>query len=530
MTRFLLPLLSLLVLLCTCAPSPEEQPPGEATAAGESDAYLRPLHHYTPEAGWMNDPNGLVFLDGEYHLFYQFFPDSNVWGPMHWGHAVSPDLVNWEELPIALYPTGADGQDYIFSGSAVVDRDNTAGFGRNALVAIFTLHDIAAERAGTTTYERQGIAYSTDRGRNWTMYAGNPVLPNPGDTKDFRDPKVVWDGSQWVMVLAVKDRVHFYGSPNLREWAFLSEFGADAPNHDGVWECPDLFPLLVDGTDDKVWVLIQSINPGGANGGSGTFYFTGQWDGSRFTPRPETITVAADSIKWMDWGRDNYAGVTFSNEPENAATRSFIGWMSNWDYAQVVPTTTWRSAMTLARRLTLRETAFGLRLFQEPVLPATTREPIALTTDKVLAGTTVIDLSTLPNPGVFELDIALDLVGSSGDQIYFTLSNAGGDQFYRCGFDRSADGAGLFSDRRQAGPSGFSEKFAPDRLTTAPNLTTNGELRLRAVFDRTSAELFWGDGSTVMTDIFFPEAPFVKLSIEANDGEFVVISGELRPL
>lgn len=323
------------------------------TGGGEGAQYYqekyRPQYHFSPESGWMNDPNGLVFYDGEYHLFYQYYPDSTVWGPMHWGHAVSTDLFSWTHLPVALYP---DSLGYIFSGSAVSDIYNTSGFGDGTtppLIAVFTYHNSELERKGNNEFQSQGIAWSNDRGRTWKKFQGNPVLPNPG-IRDFRDPKVFrHDASgKWIMILAVHDRVHIYSSPDLKNWSFESEFGESAGSHGGVWECPDLFPLTVTGTSSSKWVMLVSINPGGPNGGSVTQYFTGEFDGHKFIPDD----IAA---KWMDMGTDNYAGVTWSGIPEQDGRKILIGWMSNWNYATVVPSSLWRSAMTIPRELTLYE-------------------------------------------------------------------------------------------------------------------------------------------------------------------------------
>ena len=317
---------------------------------------FRPQYHFTPATGWMNDPNGMVYYEGEYHLFYQHYPDSTVWGPMHWGHAVSKDMIHWEHLPIALYP---DSLGYIFSGSAVIDWKNTSGLGTEKtppMVAIYTYHDPEGDRAGRIDFQTQGIAYSFDKGRTWTKYEHNPVLPNPG-IRDFRDPKVSWNevSNQWVMTLAVKDHIEFYSSPDLKKWSKLSEFGNAIGAHGGVWECPDLFPLKDEQGNTK-WVLFVSINPGGPQGGSATQYFVGDFDGKNFVPQDTTT-------RWIDYGADNYAGVTWSDIPASDGRRLFIGWMSNWQYANVVPTQAWRSATTLPREVTLlkNETAYELK-------------------------------------------------------------------------------------------------------------------------------------------------------------------------
>lgn len=531
MQKLFLVFLLCCTLLCACGEEPTSTAattsPAPAAAQGKStpieydatavDVGYRPNYHFTPPAGWMNDPNGMVYHAGEYHLFYQHFPDGNKWGPMHWGHAVSKDMISWEHLPIALYP---DELGYIFSGSAVVDHNNTSGFGQNGeapLVAIYTYHDMKAEKAGADDFQSQAIAYSNDKGRTWTKYAGNPVIPNQG-VRDFRDPKVIWDtaNEQWVMVLAAQDRVQFYSSPNLKDWTYLSDFGANAQNHSGVWECPELFPMKVAGKDDEAWVLVVSINPGGANGGSGTFYFPGNWDGKSFQPRREALPSPTDTVQWVDYGRDNYAGVTFNNAPDGR--RIFMGWMSNWDYAQEVPTESWRSAMTIPRELSLHATDFGTRLRQQPIteLKKLREKEISLKFPRIEDGVTTIDLSQLKNAGICELDLTIDLVDSDAQQLYLTFQDASGGSFYRFGYDRGRGVSNaFFSDRRQAGQKEFSPKFAPEKLTVAPRWSNDGQLRIHAFFDRTSAEIFLDGGDPVLTDIFFSETPFTMLTLES---------------
>lgn len=301
----------------------------------------RPQFHFTPTRNWMNDPNGLLYYKGKYHLFFQHNPKAIDWGNMSWGHAVSTDLYNWEELPTAIPCTPTSG---IFSGSAVVDYNNTSGFGTTEnppIVAIYTEHQ------NDESNQSQCIAYSLDEGLTFTKFEGNPVLDI--NTPDFRDPKVNWIGDQWVMTVAKPKefKIAFFSSLNLKEWKHLSDFGPAAETG-GVWECPDLIQI-----GDK-WVLVVSLNPGGYQVGSGTQYFIGQWTGTEF--------IADDtSTRWLDYGRDNYAGVTFSNTQDNK--KIFLGWMSNWHYAPKVPTDPWRSAMTLPRELSLR----GDRLVQTPI-------------------------------------------------------------------------------------------------------------------------------------------------------------------
>src|SRR4051812_44631913 len=287
----------------------------------------RPQFHFSPKAHWMNDPNGMVYNEGVYHLFFQYYPGATVWGPMHWGHATSNDLMHWKEQTIALYP---DSLGYIFSGSAVVDKKNTSAFGKAGkppLVAIFTYHDPVGEKEGRNNYQSEGLAYSIDNGKTWKKYSENPVLNNPGIT-DFRDPKVMWfeKEKKWIMTLAIKDHIGFYSSRDLKNWKEESQFGKSSGAHRGVWECPDLFSM--DDNGKTRWILIVNINPGGPNGGSATQYFIGEFDGKSFT-------ADHTDTRWIDYGPDEYAGVLWNNVGNR---KIFLGWMSNWLYATVVPT------------------------------------------------------------------------------------------------------------------------------------------------------------------------------------------------
>jgi fructan beta-fructosidase len=481
----------------------------------------RPQYHFTPDSMWMNDPNGMVFFEGEYHLFYQFYPDSNVWGPMHWGHAVSEDLVHWEQLPMALVP---DERGYIFSGSAVVDHQHTAGFGQGdhpAMVAIFTYHDPVGEAAGRDDFQTQGIAYSLDRGRTWTKYAGNPVLPNPG-IRDFRDPKVFWhEGtSRWVMILAVKDRVHLYTSPNLKQWTLASEFGAALGAHGGVWECPDLFALDVEGQPgEQCWVMLVSIGDGGPNGGSATQYFIGDFDGERFV-----LDSAVESVQWLDWGKDNYAGVTWSNVPEADGRRLLIGWMSNWQYATVVPTYRWRSAMTLPRTLTLRQTPAGIRLYSAPVAEvARLRKPPLsmeghlmaeeLRLDGIHSGSTELSLVMTWDSTAIPTELGLRLYNEAGEELFLGVLPQQEE---------------LYVDRRTAGPSDFSPQFAGRH--TAVHSPQGQRIALQVFVDRSSIEVFADGGRTVMTELVFPHQPFTHYELFTEGAPVEVASAKAWPL
>ncbi|MCB0569129.1 MAG: glycoside hydrolase family 32 protein [Phaeodactylibacter sp.] len=513
-------LLGCLAHSCTQPAEPEEQ--NEMSYYQEPH---RPQFHFSPEKMWMNDPNGMVYFDGEYHLFYQYYPDSTVWGPMHWGHAVSRDMVHWEHLPIALYP---DSLGMIFSGSAVVDWNNTSGLGENGqppLIAMFTQHDAEAEKAGRNDYQYQSIAYSNDRGRSWTKYAGNPVVPNTEGIRDFRDPKVSWDeGSQhWLLVFAAQNHVKLWSSPDLKNWTHLSDFGQEWGSHGGVWECPDLFPIKVEGTGETKWVLLLSINPGSPNGGSGTQYFVGDFDGKNFTLDPSFApSVSGEKGVWIDYGRDDYAGVTWSDIPREDGRRLFLGWMSNWEYGTVVPTALWRSAMTLPRALALKKTAEGYRLFSSPVreLEAlrTATHPIESTD---IAGTLDLTEQFTASPLLLELELAFEQQEGEPADFGVELSNAKGE-LYRIGYDAAAKQ--FYSDRTKSGDLAFSDKFAAGRHT-APRLSTDKVVKLHLFFDVASAELFADDGATAMTEIFFPSADFNQVKVYAQNGGVRLLEG-----
>jgi fructan beta-fructosidase len=514
-------------------PAGEENHAAPASARSATPTYSephRPQLHFTPPSMWMNDPNGLVYYDGEYHLFYQHYPRDEVWGPMHWGHAVSRDLVHWEQLPIALYP---DDLGYIFSGSAVVDWDNTSGFGAGGkppLVAIFTYHDPSRRARETNDRETQGIAYSNDRGRTWTKYKGNPVLRNLEAKPDFRDPKVFRHEptGRWVMVLAVHDHVELWGSPDLKAWSPLSRFGEAVGAHGGTWECPDLFPLRVEGSGETKWVLIQNLNPGGPQHGSGTQYFVGDFDGKTFTldPRFER-TLRSEPAVWLDWGSDDYAGVTWSDVPASDGRRIFIGWMSNWDYAQQVPTAPWRSAMTVPRTLRLVETDAGYRLLSEPVaeLEALRRESVSLAGRRV-AGEVDIGAGLGFSPSLSDIELEFDLEHSDASAFGVILANAVGER-YRVAYDASRKV--FVSDRTRAGDGRFSDAFAV-RVHEAPRQSNATRLRMRLLLDVASAELFADGGATVLTDVFFPSSTFESISLYAEGGEADLVTGGIHRL
>lgn len=474
------------------------------TAATDSTTKLyreqhRPQFHFSPHANWMNDPNGMVFYDGVYHLFYQYFPDGNVWGPMHWGHASSRDLVHWQHLPIALYP---DSLGFIFSGSAVVDKSNSSGLGSSSappLVAIFTYHAADREKAGASDYQSQGIAYSVDGGNTWTKYQGNPVIANQG-VKDFRDPKVFWHepSEKWVMILAAKDRVELWGSANLKEWKKLSDFGSEYGAHGGVWECPDLVKLKVEGSSEERWMMIVSLNPGGPNGGSATQYFTGEFDGVNFKP-----DQAENDVSWLDYGPDNYAGVTWSNAPDDR--HIFLGWMSNWLYAEKVPTTVWRSAMTLPRELSLTNTGerYLVKSRLSPEIETILSGESRFTSVKIgdstrLDGSLVASRALLS--GVIE-----------ARDFSFRFSNKRGEELIT-GYDATTKR--YFIDRSKAGKNDFSDLFRENIF--APRFSNEGTVRFTIAVDVSSIEVFYDDGLTVMTATYFPDEPLTDLTLSSR--------------
>lgn len=457
---------------------------------------FRPQFHFSPPEKWMNDPNGLVYQQGVYHLFYQYYPDDIVWGPMHWGHATSKDMVRWEHQPIALYP---DEHGLIFSGSAVIDKNNTSGFGsidNPAMVAVFTYHLMEGEKAGRDDFQTQGIAYSLDNGQTWTKYEGNPVIGNDG-IKDFRDPKVFWheDSEQWIMVLVAGDHAKLYNSPDLKEWNLMSEFGQEQGAHGGVWECPDLFKLPVAGTDEEKWVLLISINPGAPNGGSGTQYFVGEFDGT-------TFSSDQTEAKWLDYGRDNYAGVTYNDTPNGE--RIFIGWMSNWDYARDTPTEVWRSAMTVPRTLTLHKEEDQYFVKNYPVASI---DNLAEQKQAKQVTDTHDYLFEFEADALHYADISF--TADLSQSLSIRLANEQGEQVV-IGFD--PEEKEISFDRRNSGIVDFEPRFAPD-VQRQPYEPIGENISVRLLVDASSMELFVDEGRYVFTNQIFPKQPYTQLQL-----------------
>ena len=427
----------------------------------------RPVYHHTPAWGWMNDPNGMFYKDGVWHLYFQHNPYGSQWENMTWGHSTSTDLVNWT---FQGDPIEADAWGTIFSGSAVVDHHDTAGFGKGAVVAMYT-------SAGEN--QTQSIAYSTDNGMTFTKYAGNPVVTS--NTPDFRDPHVFWndDIKRWNMIMAEGQHMNIYSSADLKDWKLESQFGAEYGNHGGVWECPDLMKMKVRGTDEYKWMLLCNINPGGPFGGSATQYFVGQFDGHKFT-----CESAPEVTKWMDYGKDHYATVTFDNAPDGR--RVAMAWMSNWQYANQVPTMQFRSANSVPRDLDLYE-------YEGQTYCGVTPSP-ELTAAR-------------PKKGTKSLSEACEMVVSLKGNATITLSNDKGEQVVMTYDEKSRTFA---MDRTKSGLCDFSDEFAA--LTVAP---VHGKLsQLRLFIDRSSIEAFDADGKMAMTNLVFPTRPYNKVTVK----------------
>lgn len=463
---------------------------------------FRPVYHHTPAYGWMNDPNGMFYKDGLYHLYFQYNPYGSVWGNMHWGHSTSTDLMHWKFEGCAIVP---DAWGAIFSGSCVVDHENTAGFGKEAVVAFYT----SAKSTPWGDIQMQSMAYSLDNGKTFTKYEGNPILTS--SEKDFRDPKVFWyaPGKHWVMILAVGQHMEIYSSVNLKEWKKESEFGAMQGAHGGVWECPDLVEIPVEGTREKKWVLICNLNPGGPFGGSAAQYFVGSFDGKKFVNESPTQT------KWMDWGKDNYATVTWSNAPDGRCIA--LGWMSNWQYANNVPTRQYRSANTLARDLTLYRERQELYLKSTPSVEVKKArgKKVSIPSFKVSEKHEIVNLFE-EKQGAYEVEIVIQNAGAS--KIAFCLLNDKGE---KVSMYYDLNRKQFVMDRSESGTVDFSKDFPA--VTVAP-VNVDKELTLRLFVDRSSIEAFGEDGKFVMTNLVFPSRPYVKMCFEADKNGYAVKS------
>ena len=498
--------------------------------------YYRPSYHFTPLYGWMNDPNGMVYKDGEYHLYFQYNPYGSKWGNMHWGHAVSRDLIHWEHLDPAI---ARDPVGHIFSGSSVVDKKNTAGFGKDAIIAIYTNNSVNHD-------EVQCIAYSNDNGRTFTKYEGNPVLTPFDGLKDFRDPKVFWYEKDkcWFMIVSADKETRFYKSKNLKKWDYVSAFGKGLGQQPCQYECPDFFQLPVNGDEkNKKWVMTMNINPGCWFGGSATEYFVGDFDGKNFT------CPDANEVKWLDWGKDHYATVTFSNTGSRVLA---ITWMSNWQYANLTPFKQNRGANGLPRELKLYEKN-GKYYISEDVAP----EALALRKSTKELGSQTVESekafagATSGMEGAFEIeaDVTADANGIAGIELY-------NNKRERTLIYIDMKEGKVVMDRTESGLTDFGKQSVPHDIelawdkqraaegkqpariensinykndfalaTWAPlSLCQEGKktFHLDIFADKSSIELFVDGGRIAMTNLVFPVAPYenVKLYSQGGKAEF----------
>lgn len=457
----------------------------------------RPVYHFSPAYGWMNDPNGMFYKDGVYHLFYQHNPYGSMWGNMHWGHATSTDLVTWEHHGDAISP---DALGTIFSGSCVVDKDNTAGFGAGAVIAFYTS---ASDR------QVQSMAYSLDNGKTFKKYARNPILTST--QRDFRDPKVIWheDTKKWIMVLAVGQEMEIYSSADLKSWTLESKFGEGQGAHGGVWECPDLLELPVEGTELKKWVLVCNLNPGGPFGGSATQYFVGTFDGKRFVNESPAVT------KWMDWGKDHYATVTWSDAPDNR--RIAIAWMSNWQYANDVPTSQYRSPNSVPRDLSLFAIDGGIYLQSAPSPELLKLRGVSKKRSFKVNGTRIVKDLIPNNEGAYEIELSLK--NQQAEIIGFRLYNDKGEEV-DMQYDMKEKKFSM--DRRKSGEVNFNENFP--MLTWTAIEGDKDEMKLRLFVDRSSVEAFGDGGRFAMTNQVFPSEPYNHISFYSKGGAYKVDS------
>ena len=489
--------------------------------ASNTDPF-RPVYHHTPLYGWMNDANGLVYKDGEYHLYYQYNPYGTKWGNMHWGHSVSKDLVNWEHLDPAI---DRDPMGHIFSGSSVVDTNNDAGFGKDAIVAFYTS---ASDENG----QIQCLAYSNDNGRTFTKYENNPILVPVDGLKDFRDPKVFWyaPDQKWVMIVSADKEMRFYSSNNLKDWTYMSAFGEGYGAKPSQFECPDMVELAVDGNpDNKKWVLIVNINPGSPFGGSATQYFTGDFDGTKFT-----TDMGTDDVKWLDWGKDHYATVCFSNTGDRVIG---VPWMNNWQYANYVPVQQFRSANALPRELYLYTEGNEVFMGADVVAEAQAmRKEYTKTESFDVKDSYTIESLFAKNDGAYELIMniepgkakvaGIELLNSLGEHvnIYFDM------QTMKLVMDRSESGIVEFGelsephfienhDNRKTTSINYVNDFA---LATWAPVNKAESYQLHIFVDVCSIEIFLNNGKVAMTNLVFPNEPYNILRFYSEGGEMKV--------
>ena len=474
----------------------------------------RPAYHHTPTYGWMNDPNGMFYKDGEWHLYYQWNPYGSKWQNMTWGHSSSSDLVHWSHHPVAIEPNGLGT---VFSGSSAVDRRNTAGFGKDAVVTMYT-------SAGTS--QMQSLAHSTDNGMTFDVYAGNPVITLESEA---RDPNFFFneDTGEWTLVLAhaLEHEVLIFSSPDMKHWTLKSAFGKVAAQ-EGVWECPDLFALDIDGK--KKWVLIVNLNPGGPFGGSGVQYFVGDFDGTTFTP--DTDADGTVPTKWLDFGKDNYAVVSWSDAPDNR--RTIIGWMSNWQYAADVPTTQFRSANTLPREVFLFNGNDG-RIYAgtkpSPELDAIMGKPTVKTKSFTVGNPARTFALPEDNDGICR--IRMDIDARKAEEVRIVLANTPEKKTEQVDYvvmTYDPEAQTFVFDRTASGMDNFSIDFPA--TTVAPTYSDNGRLSLDIFIDRSSIEVFGNDGRFAVTNLVFPNKPYDTIEISAPKGYARIESLQVNPI
>ncbi len=457
---------------------------------------FRPAYHHTPLYGWMNDPNGMFYKDGEWHLCYQWNPYGSKWQNLSWGHSVSRDLIHWEHRPDAVIEP--DGLGMIFSGSSAVDRSGSAGFGKDAVVAMYT---------SAAASQIQSLAWSDDNGETFTKYDGNPVLTLDSEA---RDPNMFWGAERnvWILVLAhaLDHEMLIFSSPDMKDWTLESSFGRGLGAQDGVWECPDLFELPVNGESGKKWVLLCNLNPGGPFGGSATQYFIGDFDGKTFTS--DTDDSGKVPTKWLDYGKDHYATVSFSDAPDGR--RTVIGWMSNWQYAPEVPTMQFRSANTLPREMGLFRAPDGQLYVSSTPSPEVDalRGALVKSVSKTSLGSKA---RTYSIPELCEID--MEISPKKAESVEIELSNAAGEKVVMV-YDAKSDS--LSFDRRESGIVDFSQDFPA--VTVSPAYTDGDKVGLRIFIDRSSIEVFGKDGRFAMTNLVFPNSPYSRLSVRATGG------------
>ena len=470
-----------------------------APSASAQSTEARPTYHFAPARNWMNDPNGLVYFDGEYHLFFQYNPYGDRWGHMNWGHAVSRDLVTWQELPIAI-PETPDVM--AFSGSAVVDWNNSSGFGRDGkppMVAIYTGHNPKAK------LQSQYVAFSNDHGRTWSVHG--EVLSV--GSAEFRDPKVFWHEptKRWVMVtvMALENRALIFTSPNLKHWTYASSFGP-AGGRGKNWECPDLFELPVEGgaPGEKRWVLTINLGDNAVAGGSGGQYFVGDFDGTRFVP----VDGWGSEPRWSDYGADFYAAVSYNDLPKADPRRIWIGWANNWAYAETIPTYPSRGLMTVPRTVTLRKTGDGYQLAQAPVQELERLRHAELSRRGVAVTEKPIALPIASGSAEFKID----LDAHDARQVTFALSDGDGHQTL-IGINPKVNE--VFVDRTRSGAH-FHDGFEGRHV--APVDLSGGKVSLHVLFDRSIVEVFINDGTRTITDRIFPTGKTLRWSASATGG------------